>query len=739
MNVVSNRPALNLDGATRANLSRPGNVPGNVDVQPGTPFFAQLLSIAQRRKWILIVAIVGTLLAGIVLTMLMTPKFTASNMIEIQREGTTFSAVEGAQPKASSTDAEFYETQYGLLKAISLSERVARDLRLYDSAHFFTVSGGPKAWVVDGRISPDAPSREDRIRVAGSMLLANMKVGSQRQSRLVQLSYTNPDPLLAKQVVDAWARAFIQATLDRRYEASSYARRFLEGRLKQLRERIDSSERQLVAYARQQKIVNIPATQSASGGGSGGDRPLIAENLSALNTELATATADRIRAQSRLAVSSNTATEAVQSSAVNGLRQQRTELAASYAKLMAQFEPDYPPAKAIQNQISSIDRSLAREEGRVASSVQSNYQAALERERDLTARVEGLKAGVLDFRQRSIQYNIYQRDADTNRQLYDALLQRYKEIGVAGGVGVNNISIVDDAQMPGAPSSPNWMLNLAVALLLGSVIGVGITVLLEQLDQGISDPKVVEDALGVPLLGTIPLIDSDNIVAALGDPKSPLYESYLSLRTTLGFTTEHGVPRTISVTSTRPGEGKSTTSFALACSIARGGVRTLLLDGDMRSPSVHHELGIRNKLGLSNFLSGNDDLDSMIHGTSFAGMSVMTAGPQPPSAAELLSNERMSHLLERLLQTYDHVIIDAPPIMGLADAPIIGSLVEGVVFVIESHATEKGTVLVAIERMRAASVNVVGAVLTKFNVKRAHYGYGYSYGYGYGYGSDAND
>ena len=731
--MVSPRLALNPNlSPARADLSLNSATP---EASAGTPLLAQLLSIAWRRKWVIILAMVATLLAGIVITMLMTPKYTATNLVEIQREGTTFSAVEGAQPKASITDAEFYETQYGLLKATSLAERVARDLRLDNNAHFFTVSGGPQTWVVDGKIAPSASTREQRIRLAGKILLANISVDSQRQSRLVRLRYTNPDPVLTKQVVDAWALAFIQATLDRRYEASSFARRFLEGRLQQLRERIDSSEKQLVDYARQQKIVNIPAPQSAAGTSSGGDRPLIAENLSALNAELGVATADRVRAQSRLAAAGTAAAETMQNPTVSSLRQQQAELAAAYAKMMVQFEPGYPPAQALRNQMDVIARTLAREEGRVASSVKGNYQAAIEREQNLLKRVEALKTSVLDYRERSVQYNIFQRDVDTNRQLYDALLQRYKEIGVAGGVGVNNISVVDQAEIPTAPSSPNWMLNLALSVLLGAFIGAGITLLLEQLDQGISDPKEVEEALGLPLLGTIPLSDASDIVATLSDPKSALYEAYLSLRTNLSFTTAHGLPKIMAVTSTRPGEGKSTTGFALACSLARGGGKILLIDTDMRSPSVHQEVGLSNSAGLSNYLSGSDDLSELTQATSIAGLYVMTAGPQPPSAAELLSSDRMPLLLDKLLETYNHVILDAPPVMGIADAPIIGSLVEGVVFVIESHASDKGAVRVAIERLRAANVHMLGAVLTKFNMKLAHYGYGYSYGYGYGYGS----
>ena len=694
------------------------------------PLLTQAWLVARRRKWVVIGSILGVLLIGTIITLLLTPKYTAQSTIEIQREGSSFVAVEGAEPRQGAADQEFYQTQYGLLRSQTLAERVAENLRLYDNAHFFEVAGGPKTWFQNGRVVPGASTREDRIRVAGGLMLTKFTVQSERQSRLVQLRYTSPDPALAQSVVNAWATAFIQITLARRFEATSYARRFLEERLGQLRQRIDESERQLVRYARAQGIVNIPAPTTTTGSSSAGDRPLVADNLSTLNAELGVATADRVRAQSRLSIPGGEATETLSNPAISSLRQQRAQAAADYAKLMVQFEPGYPQARAIKIQIDQLDRAIRTEENRIQSTLRETYQSSVQRETALRGKVQDLKSDVLDFRQRSIQYNIIQRDADTNRQLYDALLQRYKEIGVAGGVGVNNISVVDRAIMPGRPSSPNLTLNILLSLLGGAALGVGLAMVLEQIDQGISDPKEVETDLGLPLLGTIPRSGEESVIAALQDRKSELYEAYLSVRTNLGFTTEHGLPRTLAVTSARPGEGKSTTSYALATTMARASSRVLLVDADMRSPSVHEELGIDNDRGLSNYLAGTIAFDDLIRPTAFENLWVMTAGPHPPSAPELLSTQRLPTLLAELAKRFDNVVLDSPPVMGLADAPIIGSQVEGVIFVTESHATEKATMRTALERLKQANVNVVGAVLTKFDTRRTHAGYGYSYGYG---------
>lgn len=695
------------------------------------PLLTQIVSIIRRQKWVVIGCVVAALLIGLLATLLMTPQYTAEATLEIQRETGSFVKVEGAAQKDNVVDQEFYQTQYGLLQSQSLAERVATDLRLYDNRAFFTMFG-IKEDAVFGKLGSKAVSRADRIRAAGGLLLAHFVVRPERLSRLVNITFTSPDPDLSKRVIDAWSADFIKVTLERRFDTTAYARNFLEGRLAQLRTRIDESQRRLVDYASREGIVNLPASAGTAGNPGTPERSLAADDLSALNQELALATADRIKAESRLSGRGGAVVEALSNPAINSLRQKRAEVAADYARMMAQFEPGYPPAQALKSQRDQLDQSIAREEARVQGSLAQNYQAGIQRERAVSERVDRLKSGVLDLRRRSIQYDIYQRDVDTNQQLYDALLQRYKEIGVAGGVGVNNISVVDAAERPQYPSSPHMKINLALALLAGLMVGAGAAFLLERIDQGITDPSEVEANLGVPLLGTIPKVLQGDPAEALRDIKSSMSEAYISLQTNLSFSTDHGIARSLAVTSSRPAEGKSTTTYALAYLLARQRRRVILIDADMRSPSIHHLVDIKNEAGLSNYLAGDDDLDAMIRATGTDMLSVLTAGPQPPSAPELLSSGRLAQLISVLSAHYDHIIIDAPPVMGLADAPLVASRVEGLIFVVESHATQRGVAKVAINRLVATNANVFGVVLTKFDSKRAHYGYGYDYGYGYG-------
>ncbi|MCP4027400.1 MAG: polysaccharide biosynthesis tyrosine autokinase [Sphingomonas sp.] len=696
------------------------------------PMVRQYLRIATRWRYVILGAAVTCLLIGLIATLLMTPKYTATSTIEISRESNQITNFQGVERETSTIDQEFYQTQYGLLRSRALAERVANQLRLVDDPKFFERFGvkesTPAFQLTNNRYPP--AGRAERQKVAGEILLKNLAVNPTRLSRLVDIAFTSPDPAFSAKVANAWAEAFIQTNLERKVQATAYGRNLLERQLRLQKERLDESQRQLVNYASQQQIINLPA--QSSNGTTTAERSIVADDLASLNASLLQATADRIQAEARYreAGRAGASTEALRNIAINSLRSRRAELAADYQKLMVQFEPGYPAARAIKSQIDQIDGAIAREERRVSGSLEADYREAQSREEALKTRVDRLKSSYLDLRRRSIQYNIYQQEVDTNRALYDGLLQRYKEIGVAGGVGVNNVAVVDTADVPEKPSSPRMLLNLAASLLAGLFIGAALALVLEQIDEAIADPTEIERRLGLPLLGSVPKVEGETPRDALLDRKSDLVDAYLAVQTNLGFTTEHGVPRSFAVTSTRPAEGKSTTALALATMLARAQRRVILVDGDMRSPSVHQLGGVDHDRGLSNFLAGDDRIETLTFPMTDLGFTAMSAGPIPPNAAELLTGNRLSLLLQRLLEHYDHVVIDSPPVMGLADAPLIASRVEGVIYTVESHGIRSSLVRTALGRLASANAHVFGGVLTKFKAKPG--GYGYDYGYGYG-------
>lgn len=710
-----------------------------VEPNEAIPLFRQYVRIVYRWRFVILGSIAFFVIAGLIITLLMTPKYTGTTTLEIARDTNRVVNIQDVEQETSIADQEFYQTQYGLLKSRALAERVAQSLRLIDNRDFYTMFGAKSSEILGTPGGIASKPRAKRLEIAAELLLKNIDVLPTRLSRLVDVSFESPSAQLSVDVVNTWSREFIESNLERRYQANSYARDFLEKRLEQLRQRLEVSERQLVGYASTQRIINLPA--GGQGESRGTERSLVADDLAALNTNLSEAVAERIKAEAKYnsarGATSGAVPEALSNSAINQLRERRGEYSADYAKLMQQFTPDYPAAKALSLQISQLDRAISSEERRVLSSYDTGRREAIQREQQLGAKVEQLKVSLLELRRRSIQYNIFQRDVDTNRQLYDALLQRYKEIGVSGGVGTNNVSIVDRAVVPDRPSSPRLLLNLAISLVLGTLVGAAAAYVLEHSNEAFSDPNEVEFALDLPVLGAVPKTTDGTPQQAMLDRKSAMVDAYISIQANLAFSTSSGIPRSFSVTSSRPGEGKSTTSFALAVTLSRGSKKVLLLDADMRSPSLHHLLDLNNDVGLSNLLAGQGSALAMVRNMAEFGFDAITAGPTPPNAAELLAGKNLGRILDELLQVYDHVVIDSPPVMGLADAPLIGSRVNAVVFVVESHGVRASMVRVALARLRSAHTHVIGTVLTKFEAKRAHFGYGYDYGYGYGRGDSA--
>lgn len=724
-------------------------------IEPHESLIRHYWRIIYRHRWIVLAAVVACVGIALLASMLMQREYTAMTRIEIAREAANVTNIEGVEGEDSRlADFEFYQTQYALLKSRSLSESVVRSLSLESDYDFLSDYDESEA------ASLKELPRERRFMLATEKVNEQTIVSPVRGSSIVDVGYRAPDPEVAARIANEIAEKFIETNLSRRFEATAYARQFLQNRLAAVRTRLEQSERQATAYARGQGLISV-----ATGDGSR-DQLLINTELAQLTSQLADARAAREKAEGdyRGNAGGNAAERSLSNIAVNQLRQQRGILSAELQKLESDFGPEYPRVQALRQQLAELNRQIAREESVVRSGVNRDiydrYRQALATEQGLQRRVDQLKAAVLDQQQRAIQLNIIQRDVDTNRALYDALLQRFKEVGVAGGIGTNNVSVVDPALSPENPSSPNLPLNLALGLLLGFLLGVGAAFVLEQLSEAVILPAEFQRRLGIPLLGSTPAVkgevrnkllrfsrrgdndqvqllgsrDADRSTAktALLDTSSELAESYFSIRTALQFSTTEGIPQTISVTSSQEGEGKSTTAVALARSIAGIGARVLLIDADLRAPSLHRWFGMKAGPGLSEFLTRQAALMELVHECDSPGLSVLLAGTIPPNPSELLATGALDRALKVALENFEHVIIDAPPVLGLSDAPQIARATEGTVFVVEAGRTRASQARHAIDRLLQVRAHILGAVLTKLDSRSSGYGYGYSYSYRYG-------
>jgi succinoglycan biosynthesis transport protein ExoP len=690
--------------------------PASGGLLPGDLNLATLWRIVSEWRWLILGAVAVGLAGAIVITFLTTPLYRAQVTLEInppQVEAIDQSKVVRGGGEGFFDQRAYMATQIGLLQSRNLALRVAQDLNL----------------VSNPAVVPAGADPATKLRIAAGRVAGGFQAKPIEESRLILLTYVSPSPSLAAQVANSYADNFINSNLQRRYESTAYARHFLEKQIATTKGELENSERQMVTYARAAGIISTAGGEQAKGSDTNSLQGL---SLVALNQALAEAQTKRIAAEEayRNELRAGTTIEVNESTAP--LRTQRAQLESEYEEKLAAFKPGYPDMIRLRSRINALDQQIRREgqtvSGGRANSLLAQYRAAAAGEREIQARVNGLKSAVLDLRERSIQYNILQRSVDTNRAMYDSLLERYKQIGVAGGVGANNVSVVDRADVPGGPFKPNLMLNLLVGLGLGLLGGMGAALALEFLNDTVKTPDDVRNKLHLPSLGVIPKKKgTDALAEELKDQSSAISEAYFSLRTSLQFTTESGAPKSLLITSTRAAEGKSSTTLALAQNFARLGNSVLLIDGDLRKPAF--VTGLEPNEGLSKLLTNLDPLERHVLNTQFENLALLPCGPLPPNPAELLASPRLKAIIADAITKYDMVIVDGPPVLGLADAPLLAGVCRATLLVIESGKTRTKAALDAITRLKASGGNIVGAVLTKFRAQSHGYGYGYGYGY----------
>lgn len=671
-----------------------------------------LWRIAVKHRAIILAGLTLGIALGIIASMLTEPRYRSTAVLEISQDSVQMINV-GNQKPIPVTDRQFLETQFGLLKSRSLAERVARDLKLTENPEFSDQAAQPSA----------------RLDQAASALSQAYVVEPVDNSQLIRISYDNVNPQLAADVTNSFANNFISSVLERRYKANDYARNFLERRIAEVRGRLEDSERRLVGYAQHETIVSV-----GGNGGAGGDdqanQSLAAASLSAANGELALAQNARVAAEQRfLQAGHGSATnEVLQNAPLQTMNSRLAELRSTYEQKRTLLKPDHPEMLEIRSGIASLEADIAREQKTITSALGGEYRAAAARENELRGRVSGLTSSVLNLRGRMIQYNILQRDVDTNRQLYDALLQRFKEVGVSGGVGENQISVVDQAKRPPAPFVPDYQHNILIGAIVGLLGGVGSALGLGVLLNKVRNLEDIRERLGITPLGVIPLELEFKIEDALDNLRSSIAEAYASLRSEIQFAVAGAGMNSLLVTSSGPNEGKSTTALALAQNFARLGKTTLLVDADMRHPSF--EADGASTAGLSALLMNQVGISEALFATNTPNLSLLPAGKVPLNPADLLADSRLPKLIKELESQFEVVIIDGPPVLGLADAPLLAAASERTLLVIETDRVGMSAARSATERLWAADARIIGAILTKFVATMAGYGYGYGYGYG---------
>ncbi|MBX9814295.1 MAG: polysaccharide biosynthesis tyrosine autokinase [Sphingomonas sp.] len=670
--------------------------------------------ILERWRIIVLAALLG-LAGGIAATLVATPLYRASALL--QYDPGANDSIEGgrlAPGKIAVANQEMVATQLGLVRSEALARRVSQELNLAD----------------DPRYGGRGGTRQQRLDRATAIVQGSTEAEAVRNSLLIRVAQVSSDPAMAQRIASALARNFIAMSIERRYDASAYARRFLSDQLVKTKQALEDSEKAVNEYTIASGLFRTPA-QVVDGKSTDGASLTVTE-LAGLDQALNQARVRRIEAENawRAGMGESSGENA---SMIGAIEQQRATLSAERAQASKLFKPDYPRMQELSAQIARLDAEVANARksalGDRGQQLRAAYRAALQSERQLEARVAVAKSRVQDDRGRSIRYNILQREVDTNRALYDALLARYKEIGVAGGIGQSNLSLVDDAQTPRAPFRPNGYVNALIGLMFGLGAGLAAAFVLHLLFDSLISAADVRSKLHLPVLGAIPFEPkAERMLEDLGDHKSEISEAYYATLTSMKFVRPGGMPRTLFITSSRPSEGKSTSAYAIAVSSARLGRRVLLIDADLRRPTFKAEQGA---LGFAHLLASEDKVIDHVQPTATPNLWLLPVGAVNGSPAELLSSLRLPALVKEAGDQFDLVVLDGPPLLGLTDAPLLASAAQGTVIVIESRKTRTSQAAELARRINEAGGDLLGTILTKLvrgPVSSYYYDYRYSYG-----------
>lgn len=688
----------------------------------------EALRIAVKRKWLILLCAIAAIAISVARSMTVVPMYTAT--VRIQIDSRPIKVLEGGQVDQAEGGVEYLRTQVELLQSKAVAERVAKMAKLADDPDFFK----PRQYSIVAALtsmfggaaakSETLPDRAVLEQAASWIVAGHLSVRVVSGSRLVDVSYADTSAERAQLVANTYADAFIASNIDKRFQANVYAKSFLEDQLAQLKARLEEAEKAAIAFAEKEEFVLT------------GEKASMAEsNLASVNSALGSLIAERIKAEQLWRQVENVdeinLPQFLLNGVIQGLRSARNALDIEYKDKLETYKPAHPAMIQIKGKMKEIDRQIAVEVKTIKDSHRASYDQVLKQEKEMRARMDGLRVEMLDLQRRGIQYNNLRREANTIRNLYEGLLQRHKEVDVAGGVGANNIFIVDRAARPGVPSSGNMSRALMMALMLGLAGGFGAAFLLERLDDHVRSPDQVERLTRLPTLGLIPDVGKNtNVEVELRNPRSSIAEAYRSLCTALQFATEQGLPRSLLVTSAVQSEGKSITSLAIARHFATMGMRVLIVDADLRNPSMHRKLGLDNSVGLSNYLTGELMPPQTFQATELPQLTFMATGPLPQNAADLLAGPRLLSLISVGMESFDLIVIDCPPVMGLADAPLLSNAAAATVFVVGAGESRPAQIRSALKRLYFARSPIIGSVLTKFDARNATYGYEYTYGYG---------
>lgn len=760
--------------------------PYNYGVDPNADSDIHLLDYwrAVRKRLWLVVSVVALITMLSVIYVARKPDiYQAGARVQVDLENS--GALVGKTPYVfgPTNDPTYFNTQLQILISPGLMRRVVKALDLEHNPDFFKGNSTQKrsTWqTVKGMIGLGGVSKPDentrakdnlQLRTTGTVsaanedlaeakrlapyvnaILAGLKVdpvketrGLYKETRLIDISYTHTDPEVAARVVNAIAKTYVFNNLEKKGETNTTTAEFLEKRIAELQQKVRTDEEKLVNYAKNNQIISLEPNQNT-----------VAERLAGLNKQLMEAENDRIEAESNFKAANKAgaanALADLDAKQVNETESKLADLRQKRAQLMVDATEEAPEVKEVDQQIAELDRQAkdmrARKSNMILTNLETSYRQTLAREQELRKSFEKQRGETLTQNEAAITYRIFQQEIQTNKTLLENLLQRSKENDVIMASKPNNISVVDYAITPEGPIGPNRTRTVFVALFLALGLGVGLALLLEYLDDTVHSTEEVERLLHLPALAVIPAALGNGKRRLLSGPgalqkrngnpgdnpellmnvdgRSPLAESYRHLRTSVLLSTAGRAPRSLLVTSSLPGEGKTTTAVNTAVSLAQTGASVVIIDADMRRPRLRSIFGLSDRAGLSSILSNElseAEVLAMVAQVPVNGLHVLTAGPIPPNPAELLGSEQMRRLMIILQSKFNHVVVDSPPVSSFTDGVLISSMVDGVLLVVHGGKSSRHVVKRSRQLLQDVGAKIFGVVLNNVNLQSHDYYY----------------
>jgi polysaccharide biosynthesis transport protein len=747
--VQVNSPSVRELQATNVYSARLAGQPNYPELIFHESALGEYVRVLLKRKWAIVACLFAIFSVVAIASLKMTPVYEASGTIEINKPDSGLVNFNNSPTfNLDYYDPTELDTEVMVLQSDLLALQVVKELALDRRPEF-----GAKAPDVPSTLDlvPD-PLQPDSGRT--SALLANfrgnLKVTLSPNTHIIKVSFRSPNKELTAMVVNTLMNTYTENNFKSRFDSTMQASDWLSKQLVDLQMKVETSQEKLVRYQKEHEILGIDEKQN-----------ITTEKLDELNKELTTAESVRMDKESvyRLVQAGDTDAIAAAASAVDAggmggqsasllesLRTKEADLKIQAAQLGTQFGPAYPKVAQLNNQLKEVDAEILSESRKVAAKIRGQYMAALQRENMLHDALERQKQQANKLNESSIQYSILKRDLDSNRQLYEGLMEKMKEAGVSAGLKSNNFRIVDVARVPTTPAEPNIPRNLAFGLMLGLTSGIGLAFLLEGLDNTVRTTEQAQMISGLAPLGMIPLgsrtaregANSKRLVIASSKeavelitqarPQSQMAESYRALRTSLLLSNLGAPPRMIMITSALPQEGKTTTSINCAVVLAQKNVRVLLIDADLRRPSIHKIFGMGPRSGLSNVLTGSATLEETITRSSvLPNLSVLAAGTPPPNPAELLASSNMRDMLEQLRGQYDHIVVDTPPALSVTDAVVLSPRADAIVLVIRSGHTTKQALRRSRDILAQVNAKLSGVLLNAVDLSSPDYHYYYEY------------